>query len=234
MLIGFSTGSLAGGDVLLALRALSHSRATAVELSALREHELAPLVGKLDAIDLRQFAHVSFHAPSRLHEFSEAQVVRLLRQVAGRGWPVIVHPDLISDFSLWAELGALVCIENMDKRKAVGRTAAQLQNVFDKLPNATFCFDIGHARQVDPTMQEAESFLNRFRDRLRQVHMSYVNPQSGHERLNYESISAYRRVAPRLDPAIPVILETPVQPDEVGDEISAAEQVFAATTGQTA
>jgi len=112
-----------------------------------------------------------------------------------------------------------------------GRTAAQLQTIFDKLPEATFCFDIGHARQVDPTMQEAESFLRLFQDRIRQVHMSYVNSQSRHERLNFESIQAFQRVAHRLNPSVPVILETPVQSGEIDDEISAAEQVFAFAAG---
>lgn len=107
-----------------------------------------------------------------------------LHQLADRGWAIILHPDIIEDFTLWRPLGRAVCIENMDKRKEVGRTASQLRSIFEKLPDATFCFDIGHARQVDPTMQEAESFLTMFHDRLRQIHMSYVNSQSRHERLS--------------------------------------------------
>lgn len=42
----------------------------------------------------------------------------------------------------------------MDKRKRIGCTAMQLRRFFDELPEATFCFDMGHARQVDPTMHE--------------------------------------------------------------------------------
>lgn len=75
-----------------------------------------------------------------------------------------MHPDVIEDVSAWQKLGRAVCVENMDKRKRIGRTAAQLQEIFDQLPEATFCFDIGHARQVDPTMQEAETFLRLFQD----------------------------------------------------------------------
>ena len=114
----------------------------------------------------------------------------------------------------------------MDRRKSVGRTAVQLQHVFDRLPRATFCFDIGHARQVDPTMQEAASLLQSFGDRLRQVHMSDVNSQSRHERLNYESIMAFRRVARWLDESVPVILEDACRGSQVDEEISAAEMVF--------
>ncbi len=114
----------------------------------------------------------------------------------------------------------------MDKRKRTGRTALQLAQVFDKLPEATLCFDIGQAHQVDSTMQEAEAILRRFQSRLRQVHMSYVNSQSQHERLNFESIRAFRQVAHLFGKSIPIILETPVSRSEVDEEISAAEFVI--------
>ncbi|MAX38820.1 MULTISPECIES: hypothetical protein [Gimesia] len=230
MKIGFSTGSIALDDVRRGLRVATHQRANAVELSALREDELDPLLESLDRLenDLLPFEYVSFHAPSKRTRFSESEFVEKLRKVADRGWAIIVHPDVIEDFSLWRSLGPAVCIENMDKRKEIGRTAAQLRTVFEKLPDATFCFDIGHARQVDPTMQEAETFLELFHDRLRQVHMSYVNSQSRHERLNFESIRAFQRVAHWLSEATPIILETPVKSSDIDDEIKSAESVFSA------
>jgi hypothetical protein len=227
--IGFSTGSVAAGHVRHGLDVATHGRTRAVELSALREEELDPLLRSLDQLtdQLRAFRYVSFHAPSKLVKLSESEVVAKLKQVADRGWAIIVHPDVINHAALWRGLGSAVCIENMDKRKRVGRTAAQLRRIFQELPEATFCFDIGHARQVDPTMQEAEALLRCFKDRLRQVHMSYVNFQSGHERLKYEGIVAYQRVAQWIDEEVPIILETPVQQNEVDEEISSAERVFA-------
>src|SRR5580692_10690094 len=50
--IGFSTGALARGDFRRALQMLSGKKANAVELSALRQHELAPLVQQLEQLDL--------------------------------------------------------------------------------------------------------------------------------------------------------------------------------------
>ncbi len=229
MKIGFSTGSIALDDFRSALEVATHLHAKAVELSALREDELDPLLESLDRLEnsLVSFEYVSFHAPSKRVRFTEREFVEKLRTVANRGWAIIIHPDVIEDFSLWQTLGNAVCIENMDKRKETGRTAAQLRTIFDKLPDATFCFDIGHARQVDPTMQEAETFLQMFHDRLRQVHMSYVNSQSRHERLNFESIQAFKRVAHWVSEDTPIILETPVNSDEVDEELTAARQVFA-------
>jgi hypothetical protein len=122
MKIGFSTGSIAMADVRRGLEVARHPRAKAVELSALREEELEPLLESLDRLegDLRQFEYISLHAPS----------------------------------------------------------------------------------------------------------MSHVNSQSRHERLNFESIRAYQRVAHHLSDEIPIILETPVRADEVEDEIASAEEVF--------
>jgi hypothetical protein len=228
MRIGFSTGSLAMGDFRRGLQLATNERAKAIELSALREEELDPLLNALDSLEdqLRPFEYISFHAPSRLKDLTEADLVDKLQKVAERGWAVIVHPDVIQDFVLWRKLGNAVCIENMDRRKSVGRTAAELQQFFNELPDATFCFDIGHARQVDPTMQEAESFLRCFRDRLVQIHMSYVNSASRHERLNFESRLAFQRVTRWLSDSIPVILETPIGDESIDEEISAAESVF--------
>ena len=229
MRYGFSTGSIAFGDVRRGLDVASQGNTKAIELSALREAELEPLLNSLPELQsqLDTFDYVSFHAPSKREQLSEAEFVAKLTPISDRGWAIIIHPDVINDFSLWRELGKAVCIENMDKRKSTGQTASQLKDVFDQLPDATFCFDIGHARQVDPTMQEAHLLLQSFKDRLRQVHMSYVNSQSGHERLNFESIRAYQRVAHWLDESIPVILETPVTRTEVENEISSAGKVFA-------
>lgn len=210
MVVGFSTGSLALGNVRLGLKMVEGHATAAVELSALREEELVPLVESLDDLDLTAFSYISFHAPSKLKAMSESEVVRSLRPVAARGWPIIVHPDVIAEFAVWAMLVDRLCIENMDKRKRTGRTADELLGFFATLPEATLCFDIGHARQIDPTMCEADAILRQFGDRLQQIHLSLVNSQGGHEPLNYESMLAFRRVAHLLPENIPIILETPL------------------------
>jgi len=220
MLLGFSTGSLALGNVRLGLQMVSGQPTAAIELSALREEELVPLVESLDSLDLRQFSYVSLHAPSRLQKFSESDVVDILSPVAQRGWPIVVHPDVICAHDIWNELGDRLCLENMDKRKFTGRTASELDLFFAKLPSATFCFDIGHARQVDPTMLEAHAMLNKLGDRLQQIHMSLVNSQSTHEPLNYESSLAFRRVAHVLPGNVPIILETPVSSEQIPAEMN--------------
>lgn len=226
MRIGFSTGSLALGDVRRGLQMAAESETNAIELSALREEELEPLINLLDDLDLNHFSYVSFHAPSRLTHLSEQQAVGLLQSVAQRGWTIVVHPDVIRDVSLWQTLGRHLCLENMDKRKPTGRTVKEMQSYFERLPDATFCFDIGHARQVDPTMLEARSFLRQFKGRLAQVHMSYVNSASHHECLNFEAAVAFRRVVGLIPKDTPIILETPVPEGMLDQEVQMAQAIM--------
>lgn len=68
----------------------------------------------------------------------------------------------------------------MDNRKPSGRTVSELRELFRQLPEASFCFDIGHAKQIDPTMASAILMLREFGGRLKQVHMSDVGPAGEH------------------------------------------------------
>jgi hypothetical protein len=220
--IGFSTGALARSDFRAALGMLAGKNGSAVELSALRQEELAPLVDELDRLDLSHFEYISFHAPSAMEPAFEAVALRLLEQVARRGWPIIVHPDAMYRRQEWARLGHCLCVENMDKRKPIGQTASDLADIFKDLPQASFCFDIGHARQVDPTMSEASAILQCFRDRIKQLHVSEVNTQSKHDCLSLESIIAFQKVSHLIPADAPIILESRVEESEINEEIQSA------------
>src|SRR5579862_5870243 len=141
--IGFSTGALAYADFRQGLAMVNNKGLGSVELSALRQNELVPLLNALPTLDLSGFEYVSIHAPSQFEPTWERDLCNRLRAEAWRGWPIVVHPDAITDFGLWRELGGLVCVENMDKRKPIGRTASELAMIFERLPAAKLCFDIG-------------------------------------------------------------------------------------------
>jgi len=207
-LTGFSTGAVARSDFRRALEILRHFRLPAIELSALRLPELEPLVKALPELDLSGYEFVSFHAPSRFEHSDEEWVVEQLITVVERGIPVVVHPDVMSNPSAWHPFGELLLIENMDKRKAVGRTARDLEGLFAKLPAARFCFDIAHARQVDPTMIEARFLLEACGDRLAEVHMSELNTRSQHEPISAYAMSDYQSLADLIPEDVPIILET--------------------------
>lgn len=197
----------------------------AVELSALREDELQPLLDALKSLDLTRFSHVSLHAPSRLRTYTEQRLCEALAALEGK-YPIVVHPDIIHDSSLWAGLGEVLLIENMDKRKSVGRTADELDDVFAMLPKARLCLDVGHSRQIDSSMFETREILKRHVGRLAEIHLSDVNSSCGHEPLNLAAVEAFQRVADLIPETVPIILETPVTADLIPRELRKAEAIF--------
>jgi hypothetical protein len=215
----------------MALEVLRQHHVGVVELSALRISELEPLVNDLRNLDLSRFSFVSFHAPSNFDISVEPVVVNLLRVVTQQGIPVVVHPDAIFDCQLWREFGDRILIENMDKRKPIGRTSVEMAEIFARLPEAGFCFDIGHARQVDPTMVESYRLLDQHGFRLRQVHMSEVNTASHHEPLSSYAVQAFQRVAGMIPANTPIILEALIDigQSDVPTEISKAEAALTVT-----
>jgi hypothetical protein len=224
--IGYSTGSLDRTDVLGALRLLEPHGTGAVELSALRTHELKPLLRRLDELPLGGYTHVSVHAPSSFSARDEPGIAAALLPVARRGWLVVLHPDAIHDPAPWQAFGDRLCIENMDRRKCCGRTVEELLPVFARLPRASFCFDVAHARQCDTSMTEAYRLLTEFGDRLRQVHVSELDDESRHVRLTPSGIWACQQVAGLVPVEIPAIIEAPVHPHEIGAELHASMEAL--------
>lgn len=224
--IGYSTGALAGSDVHAALRMLAFRGTGAVELSALRSHELRPLLQAVPELDLSGFEHVSVHAPSAFTAREEPGIAAALLPVARRGWRVILHPDTIHDPRCWAPFGDRLCLENMDVRKPVGRTVHELRPVFRQLPHASFCFDVAHAAQVDPGMREAARLLHAFGDRLAEVHVSELDAHSRHVRLSAAGVRQCQQVAELIPLHVPAIIEAPVAPHQVNAELESSLQAL--------
>lgn len=219
--VGFSTGALAKSDVRRGLELQrSLDRVSVVELSALRDHELRPLLEGLPSLDLRGFDYVSVHAPSKLGQLDEREAYELLAALP-ESWPIIVHPCIIHTPAMWRELGPRLCLENMDNRKTRGRNAAELAELFELFPEATFCLDVGHARQLDPTMALALIMLHEHGSRLRQLHVSDVGPRGEHQPVRALARWAFARVARLVPPSCPLIIESVVGPEQLEAELDA-------------
>jgi hypothetical protein len=217
--IGFSTGAIAYADFDRALKLLRDEDVTCIELSALRFQEARPLLSALRELDLTRYSYVSFHAPSSFDPGQEKFLVNDLREYLPPQWPIILHPDTIHDQSLWRTFRSQLAIENMDQRKVGGRTVEELAAVFEGLPEASFCFDIGHARQCDTSMTEAYKMLQAFQRRLAQVHVSEVNSSSQHDPVSYAAQIAFREVSGLIPANIPLIVESRVNSNAIGREI---------------
>lgn len=232
--IGFSTGALALGDFDAALEILGDFAMDSIELSALRPREVQVLISALDRLELERYSYISFHAPSAIVRSEEELLAEYLFSRVPHSWPIILHPDTIGDFSVWRVFGERIAIENMDRRKPMGRTVGELSEVFDLLPEARFCFDIGHARQCDASMTEAYLMLKAFGSKLVQVHVSEVNSASQHERISYAAKLAFQEIVPLLPRQAPLILESRAKPNEIADELMLVRSLFESADFQVA
>jgi hypothetical protein len=221
-LIGFSSGALAYGDFRLALDMLKGGRMACVELSALRVSELENLIEAIPTLDLSSYAYVSIHAPSNFSSQDEEWISDLLFSRVPDAWPIVMHPDTIHDFRHWSRFGARLAIENMDRRKPIGRTAKELTDVFKFLPEASLCFDLGHARQCDASMTQAFLILTEFGSRMVQVHISEVNSASQHDPISYGATLAFQQIAPMIPETIPIIVESKVSANHIAREVGQA------------
>lgn len=144
----------------------------AAELSALSEDELPGLIAYLNQKPRLPFRYLSVHAPVKNRSMDDIATAQLLDGFPLSVRSIVTHPDALRDFAPYRDLGTRLVLENMDERKRAGRTADELEAIFDALPDAGFCFDVAHAHSIDPTMSAAHDLIDRFPARLRQVHLS--------------------------------------------------------------
>lgn len=209
-IIGWSTAKLLPiGDKAnfpLAIEILNTIPFTCIEFKVLREWELPIFLKHLPSLDISKFERISFHI-CKQKKLTNKELFIQIEPVIERGWPIINHPDEITDFDLWSKLGNQLYIENMDNKKNTGRTIEEIERIFDKLPDASMCFDIGHARQIDPTMELAKDLCIKFAEKIKEIHLSNVDLTTcGHESINDNILQIFSQIS-SIFPPCPIILE---------------------------
>ena len=209
--LGASTGCLEAprGEWATAVEQALAASPFAVELTALSERELPGLVGYLATDPDLPFRFVSVHAPTKHRRMTEAELIDRLCDLPAWLDAIVVHPDVMEDVEAYAAVGCRLVIENMDPRKADGRTARELERFFDALPEAGFCFDIAHAWAVDPSMREAQLMLDTYACRLRHLHVSSLGPDGHHLPLSDEHEQLFGPLLSRCRD-VPWIFEAPL------------------------
>ena len=174
----------------------------AIELTALRGR-LATLVELLARSDdaLEGFERVSVHAPVATGD--PAEVVATL---APYPFDVVLHPDVYGREATCADLGARAVFENMDVAKGFGRGADDLRTVFAALPEAGLCLDVAHVWTNDPTLELGHELLDAFGDRLRQLHVSGIEPDGTHRQTTAADLELYAPLLERSQ-GVPWLLE---------------------------
>jgi hypothetical protein len=210
IVVGCSTGYMSDirGDWEALVGRAAQTSSSAIELSALSEDELPGLVRYFENAPRLPFHFVSVHAPSKGRSMAEDELVAHLQALPSWVSAVVLHPDAMRDPEAYAPLGRRLVIENMDGRKETGRTQQELMPLFDALPRARFCFDIAHAKAVDPTMVVAASLLSSFATRLSHVHLSSLDDRDSHVPLTVMDEALFSDLLRRCAD-VPWILEAP-------------------------
>ncbi|HST24919.1 MAG TPA: hypothetical protein VLJ76_02925 [Gaiellaceae bacterium] len=203
---GIATGAFIEerDDWLAAIAKATREDWPCVELTAIHERRLDDLVAFLNGGPdaLRPFERVSIHAPV-LFETTLPEVIEKLDLLPPSD--LVVHPDVYADADL-ARLGSRVVVENMDVQKRFGRSLADLVSAFDAWPQAGFCLDVAHVLTNDPSLRLADELLAAFDDRLRQLHVSGIEPDGTHRTTTAADLDLYRPVLERCR-HVPWILE---------------------------
>jgi hypothetical protein len=164
-----------------------------------------PLVESLAAYlpgELDGFERVSIHGPLRVAPAVGVGAVAALPV----DHDVVLHPDVYGTEQSVEQLGRRAVFENMDVAKDFGRTAVDLAEVFERFPEAGFCLDVAHVKTVDPSLALGHELLDAFGDRLRQLHVSGIEPDGTHRTTTRADLELYAPLLARCR-GIPWLLE---------------------------
>lgn len=177
-----------------------------VELTAITEERLDALhrLFEHDHGACAGFERVTVHAPVRFDTSVHEVATKLATRTCS--YELILHPDLYFDEPAVAGLESRAVFENMDIQKDFGRTVADLRLVFDRWPDAGFCLDVAHVWTNDPSLTLATDLLDAFGDRLRQLHVSGIEPDGTHRPTTRADLDIYTPVLGRCT-HVPWLLE---------------------------
>lgn len=178
---------------------------TTLELTAIRAerlHALALLLAETPGL-LDGFERVSLHAPAREFADDAQRIVEALRTVP---YDIVLHPDVYRGQGWVRELASRAVFENMDAVKDFGRDAADLAEVFRSFPEAGFCLDVAHVVTNDATLALGHELLDRHGHRLRQLHVSGIEPDGTHRPTTDADLELYAPLLERCA-GVPWLLE---------------------------
>jgi hypothetical protein len=178
-----------------------------LELTAIRLDRLNALLLFIESrrAALDPFDRISIHAPASESQGSIETVIDALVRLNG-GFDVVLHPDVYRGEPSVHGLGGRAVFENMDCQKDFGRNATDLGTVFSMFPDSGFCLDVAHVWTNDRTLVLAHRLLDSFGDRLRQLHVSGIEPDGTHRPTTREDLELYEPVLARCR-QVPWLLE---------------------------
>lgn len=228
-MIGFSTGVLfKTHETKHALGVIRALGCKCVELGLVEPSRIqSGWLDRVSAEDVAGFDYVSLHAPTiRYGNREESKAV--LEKIAGfhatvrRLDLVVVHPNLIEDFSVLAATGLPIGLENMDWRKDSMKNPEEFRGIFAEHPDWKLVLDLNHVFTNDRTMSLAREFYRVFGNRIAHHHVS------GFVSLHDPLFKTHQRQIPGAieKPDVPVIDESGMAAGELEKELRYLTEVL--------
>ncbi len=121
-------------------------------------------------------------------------------------YDIVFHPDVYREQGWIRELTSRAVFENMDSTKEFGRGVVDLSETFAAFPEAGFCLDVAHVWTNDPTLALGHELLDAHGGRLRQLHVSGIEPDGTHRPTTPADLALYEPLLARCA-GVPWLLE---------------------------
>lgn len=189
-----------GSDVLeLGQRVVKVNNDNSSEIEALREDSL------------EEFSWVSLHAPKYKYGYDEEsknifEQIKQINEIRKLDL-VVVHPDLVKDFSFFEGLDLPIAFENSDHRKPSYKNVEDMIKITEQYPEFSVCIDVNHAWTIDRSMKLAGSFFDNLWNRIEEIHVS------GYDSIEDIHYPLYKTLQPEIvgairNKSIPLIIES--------------------------
>ncbi|MFA4818207.1 MAG: hypothetical protein WC608_05845 [Parcubacteria group bacterium] len=125
----------------------------------------------------KDIARKSIHMPADVVYRNDTETIKLLDEIASyyknlNAELILVHPDLVEDWTVFDAYPLNWAIENMDNLKSAYKSVEEIEDFFTKRNNWKFVLDLNHCYTNDKTMKLADDFIARLGSRLVEVHLS--------------------------------------------------------------
>ena len=162
--------------------------------------------------NLKKYKYISIHAPwKELRYDKNKNTIRLidrLREISEyiNIKSIVLHPDIVDNFSFLDNCKLPFLLENMDKRKRFGIKLEHFEKLKENY-NFGFLFDAKHAYEHDSSMKLGFELIDLFGDRLKELHVSGEDSNGNHN-LVYSSKNKEKiEEILKLKLKVPIILE---------------------------
>jgi len=187
-----------------------------IELSFAYPNDLLSFnINKNNLDYLRRLKYNSIHAPAMdikygINKTSKEvlqKISEIYKQINARN--VVFHKTEIENYNLLVDNDFTISIENDDWRKPE-HNVEDIEKILSKNKKLKFTFDFAHALSVSSS--DITQYLNKFKDRLVEIHLSIINKDSEkHDFLHkYSNEKIINLLQPLKVFSVPVVLEAAV------------------------